>query len=600
MRPIPQTLISIEEARKAWPFQEDPGVGRHGFGGFSVDHPAFGHYEFIGFSLDVTEHEIKKGQIDTRYCLVFDDPGHPISMSYDWDLLHEGLTDQNPPSQVFTDIRGEDMTEKSAVHDQDLRDKVKLKCKNDWDLDLNEDQISMCIYEQEEQRLSLFHNQLWPNSRKFKKDGKTKQRITWDKSIEGYRAVAHRTGRYAGMDAPTFSYEKTDNDEDLVARVTVYRLGANGERHANTGEARFSEFVQMVNEWGSNGRTTGKKIPNHIWTNSPKNQLAVAAERQALRKAFQSCDDDQMLPVLIAESAKPDREPTLERSRGEHAPNEPAAESRPAPTSRPTTSPKEQEPKAEESKGKYVGIPKGGFAAYAKYNKDELIVMLATSKEGGSSILALDSGSRVTVNTEGYEIDRRDRTDRLKGGRQWEAGDAYYDGSKVTKTAGSKQDEFALRLMLDNDFEVRLDRWGKENKRKPVKKKADKPKGEGTLVTKEQRDEQNSPPPEHDPAVGRDVVDTTATKSPEAKAPGNNDKVDIESIKDVAMLRKYTLVLLKKWCMEIVNKRMSPKGAYGQFTGVVLTKGQEMKLDDYKVLYECLEEAIEEAAQKAS
>ena len=45
---------------------------------------------------------------------------------------------------------------------------------------------------------------------------------------------------------------------------------------------------------------------------------------------------------------------------------------------------------------------------------------------------------------------------------------------------------------------------------------------------------------------------------------------------------------------------MSPKDAYGQFTGVVLTKGQEMKLDDYKVLYECLEEAIEEAAQKAS
>ena len=59
------------------------------------------------------------------------------------------------------------------------------------------------------------------------------------------------------------------------------------------------------------------------------------------------------------------------------------------------------------------------------------------------------------------------------------------------------------------------------------------------------------------------------------------------------MMRKVTTPLLKKWCMEVINKRVNPKEAYQEFTGVVLKKGQAMTLDDYKVLYQCLEEALE-------
>lgn len=610
MQILHQRLTLIEEARKAWPFEEDPGLGLHEFGGFTLNHWSFGEYEFDGFLLHVTEHEKTKGQIETRYCLIHDDEGHPLSMSYNWDGLHENLINPDPPFKYFKNTGEEDMT-KSSVQDQDLRAKIKLKCINDWGLDLSDDQISMCIYEMEEQQLSLFHGQLWPNKRTYKKGGDYKVRVTWDKSIEGYRAVAHKIGTFAGVEAPVFTHEDIENSEekDLVASVTVYRLGPNGRRHPYVGEARFSEFVQMVDEY-NNKKKTGKKIPNYIWKKSPKNQLAVAAERQALRKAFQSCDDEQKLPVLIEESAKPDREPAPEKGRGEQMSDEayantpePAKASKPKAAPTPETKPKAEaktEPKSEEPKeepkGKYVGIPKGGFKASAKYNKGERIIMLAATKDGSVSTLALDSGFRVTVNAEGFETDRRKRKDKLKGGRKWDADDAYYDGSKVTKVADSKQDEFAIRLLLDSNFEVRLDRWGKEGKRKKREKKVDKSKGEGTLVTKGQRDKKKTAPPEHDPAVGGDVAPTTATKSPEAKAAGNNGPVDIEKITDVAMLRKHTEPLLKKWCTEITKKRVSFKTAYSELVGVVLQKGQTMGLDDYKVLYECLSDAIEEAS----
>ena len=536
-RSISEILELIEEARRFWTFIEDPGPGTYPFGD--------------RHQLRITQHEIKKGEIKTRYIVeLAAEPGYPLKMSYGWEGFCESLSQPSEVPRYTAPGEEFDMT-KMSIHDEELREKVRLKCKNDWDLELTEDQVSMCIIEMEQQKLSIFHNQIWPNKRRWKKKEeddrgyvtwKQMERITWDKTIDGYRAVAHRTKQFAGMDSVVFD---TDENGGLIARITVYALDKKGQRHPYVGEARFNEFVQLVDEWVDR-KKTGKKVPNGQWAEKPHNQLSVAAERQALRKAFQETDDDQ--EDQIAADAP---EPEHEQSRGTQAPlppEEAPAEPQDAPPPSPLPPDEAPAAAAEKPKGTYVGIPKDGFRAGQMYNKKERIVMCG-QKEGVHH-LALDSGKKVQVSADGYETDRSDRADKYKGGRKWKPGDVYYDGAKIEKAADSKKDEWGLWLALDNGFKVLLDRWGKQTKKKDRKKGK---KSEG--AKSEKSDPAAAKPPSTPPA--------SETKSEET----------------------------------VLKKRVNPKQAYEEFTGVVLKKGQSMTLDDYKVLYQCLEEALDDASK---
>jgi len=222
-RAIAEILELIDEARRFWTFTDDPGPGIYAFG--------------ERHQLRITEHEkIRKGEPITRRYLVelVAEPGHPLTMSFNWEGFHENLSQ---PSKVprYTAPEEEFDMGNMSIHDDELREKVRLKCKNDWDLELTEDQISMCIIEMEEQKLSIFHDQIWPNKRRWNKkeevNGRTNwvpmERLTWDKSIDGYRAMAHRSGRFAGMDAANF---ERDENGDLIARITVYALDRRGKR----------------------------------------------------------------------------------------------------------------------------------------------------------------------------------------------------------------------------------------------------------------------------------------------------------------------------------------------------------------------------------
>ncbi|HIK40407.1 phage recombination protein Bet [Thermoleptolyngbya sp. M55_K2018_002] len=108
----------------------------------------------------------------------------------------------------------------------------------------------------------------------------------WDKGLGGYkmaiqvgigglRAIASRTGQYAGSDEPLFdeglsAYEmKRQGRSPVAAKVTVYRL-LGGVRCPFVGIALADEFKQNSPLWGS----------------MPFNQLAKCAESQALSKAF--------------------------------------------------------------------------------------------------------------------------------------------------------------------------------------------------------------------------------------------------------------------------------------------------------------------------
>ena len=95
-------------------------------------------------------------------------------------------------------------------------------------------------------------------------------------SIDGLRAVAERTGLYAGQDEPEF----VDGPDGtlLLCKVRVYRK--DWPRPA-VGVAYWSEYVQTMRD-----KVTGKERPAAMWARMPRVMLAKCAESLALRKAF--------------------------------------------------------------------------------------------------------------------------------------------------------------------------------------------------------------------------------------------------------------------------------------------------------------------------
>jgi phage recombination protein Bet len=104
--------------------------------------------------------------------------------------------------------------------------------------------------------------------------GDNKQMVT-QTSIDGYRLIAERTGKYVPGDA---SYEYDEQGRLLPATVTVKKLVA-GTWHEIRATAFYDEYVQTTGQ-GQQQR------PNQMWGRMPRLMLAKCAESLALRKAF--------------------------------------------------------------------------------------------------------------------------------------------------------------------------------------------------------------------------------------------------------------------------------------------------------------------------
>lgn len=95
-------------------------------------------------------------------------------------------------------------------------------------------------------------------------------KMTIQAGIDGLRAIAERSGKYAGSKEGEFEYEKEGDSHPHRATVTVLKI-MGGKVYETTASAVWNEYYVSSSP---------------MWTKMPETMLAKCAEAKALRKAF--------------------------------------------------------------------------------------------------------------------------------------------------------------------------------------------------------------------------------------------------------------------------------------------------------------------------
>lgn len=141
--------------------------------------------------------------------------------------------------------------------------------------------------------LSLFRRQL--SAIVFGKNAKdkSKRRVAFVIGIDGYRAMADRTGTYCpSSQKPDWETCKPDklNPAGLVSCTYYVKKFAHGQWHEYSATAHWSEFAPAEQEWGPDEtgqrRPTGEKKLADNWAKMPRVMLSKIAESQALRRGW--------------------------------------------------------------------------------------------------------------------------------------------------------------------------------------------------------------------------------------------------------------------------------------------------------------------------
>ena len=133
----------------------------------------------------------------------------------------------------------------------------------------------------------------------FHKDNPKKRQPVIVTAIDGFRAIAERSGSYRPDNrAPRITYDENLsgplNPEGIIkAEVDVYKW-SHGEWHAVTGTAHWKEFAPIRHKWADDPES-GKRVRTEEqeldpgkegWTRMPNLMIAKVAESQALRKGW--------------------------------------------------------------------------------------------------------------------------------------------------------------------------------------------------------------------------------------------------------------------------------------------------------------------------
>ena len=437
----------------------------------------------------------------------------------------------------------------SMKDDQDYREQIRLKAKNDFNQELTEDHITMCIYEEEQEKLSFFHGHLYINPRRTWTNGSWLNKVQWSKTIDGYRVLAQRNG-LCRVDEP--EWEKDDDGNLICCRVSIWRRGPDGYPEGPyVGIAHYEEFVQVTDEYADR-KKTGKKIPNRQWKTSPLNQLSICAERQAHRKA--GLDHTNITDDIVDVQPRD----TIDEPQDEVEVEEVVPETPVTPSAPPTPAATLELPKAQR-----------GY----QYRGAMIVMTVAGPKWWG---ILLDDGTKVVFGREGDALVEQEVSDRefeFAGGAEWIEGSTYYDKAKVVAVVTKGRNAV---LELDSGFKVKLDQWGKEVGRK----EAEKPQTEAPKV--EAPKEAPKEEPKEDSAPKGDAEFAKAMLMAEDCSGASMEEI-----------RKSTISLLSFWCKNLnAGVKVSPKTAYVDLVGVAIGEGDKMRVEDYRALLETLHEKI--------
>ncbi|WP_022697881.1 phage recombination protein Bet [Euryhalocaulis caribicus] len=159
---------------------------------------------------------------------------------------------------------------------------------------LTDDEFSLFIELCRRNRLDPFRGEA--SAIVFSAKSQDKRRVALVVGIDGLRKIADRQDTYAPDEQPP-EYEYDDSLKGPtnplgIVKCTVYVNKLRKGRWFRTpGVAYWDEFCPVVDEWAydqqaGKRKPTGKKMAGGKWGDMPRHMIAIAAERQALRKGW--------------------------------------------------------------------------------------------------------------------------------------------------------------------------------------------------------------------------------------------------------------------------------------------------------------------------